>query len=343
MRKYTMLPIGKLVSDVAVDPVHVRELADSIKVSGPISPVLVRDENLALIDGFHRVAAMKELGFNQVECIFTPCNDETFWDLRIMSASLHKAVTFARVVDWIDEVFDLSPWKNRYKNALILFEAVIKNSAPEEVATWAQSKAQAWGLAPATIRNWLTTKENLAKDVLEKAKASTYQGESLGLSPYIRVAEGLSGKPQLQKQVIDKVEKEGLTDREVRELTKAVREARDEEEAKDILSRPFSRTAEEVMREVRVERLISAPPVPEAREIIQKVEMASNVIELKLVWEQVATMANEVDLVLLDSLNEGQKEELAQSGERCIQASQKVVDYLRRKLGRLIELPRKES
>jgi len=342
MRKYQMLPIDKLVSDVAVDPVHVRELADSIKVSGPISPVLVRDETLELIDGFHRVAAMKELGFQEVECILNPCDNEVFWDLRIMSASLHKAVTFARVVDWIDEVFNLSPWKNRYKNALNLFDTTIKSYGPEEVTTWAQSKAQAWGLAPATIKNWLTTKENLTKDVLEKAKASTYQGEGLGISPYIRVAEGLPKRPELQRQVIEKVEKEGLTDREVREVTKALREARDEEEATNILSRPFSRTAEEVTREVRVERLISAPPVPEAREIIQRAEMASHVIELKLVWEQVATMAGQVDLVLLDSLADNQKEELILSGKRCINGSQKVLDYLERKLGKLIELPSKE-
>lgn len=342
MRKYEMLPIERLVSDVAVDPVHVRELADSIKVSGPISPILVRDENLELIDGFHRVAAMKELGFKDVESILTSCDNETFWDLRIMSASLHKAVTFARVVDWVEEVFNLSPLKNKYKNAYNLFENIHRGRGANEDKEWVQTKAQAWGLAPSTIRNWLATKENLPKDVLEKAKASPYQGEGPGISPYIRVAEGLSGRPELQRRVIEKVEKEALTDREVREVTKAVREARDEEEARDILSKPFSRTAEEVMREVKVERLISQPPVPEAREVIRRVEMASNVIELKLVWEQVATMASVVDVALLDSMADDQKEELIGSGERCIQASEKVLDYLKRKTGRLIDLPGKE-
>jgi len=38
MKRYTSLPIEKLVSDVAVDPVHTRELADSIKATGqPVS------------------------------------------------------------------------------------------------------------------------------------------------------------------------------------------------------------------------------------------------------------------------------------------------------------------
>ena len=84
MNQLSTLPIDRLVSDVAVDPVHVRELADSIKVSGPITPVTVRQDTYELIDGFHRVAAMAELGFSTVECITTSCDDETFWDSRHM-------------------------------------------------------------------------------------------------------------------------------------------------------------------------------------------------------------------------------------------------------------------
>ena len=147
MKKYASLPIGQLVSDVAVDPVHVRELADSIKVSGPISPVLVREETSELIDGFHRVAAMKELGFDSVESIVTGCDDETFWDLRIMSATLHKAVTFARAVDWIEEAFSMSPWKDRYASAHSLFTQAERREAPKEARDWVQSKVQKWGLA----------------------------------------------------------------------------------------------------------------------------------------------------------------------------------------------------
>ena len=341
MRKYTTLPINKLVSDVAVDPVHVRELADSIMVSGPISPVLVREENSAIIDGFHRVAAMEELGFNQVECILSPCDDETFWDLRIMSATLHKAVTFARAVDWIGEVFNASPWARKHDSAYGLFQAVRRGTAPSEAEAWANEKAKKWGIGINTLIDWLYARQSLAPDLLTEARQA---GTERAAKPYhyVEVATTLPGRPQLQRQVIDKVEREELDLMSTRELSKAVKQAKDEEEAKDILARPFTRKAEDVVREVKVERLISAPPVPEVREVIQRVEMASNVIELKLVWEQVATMAKDVNLALLDSLSESQKEELIQSGERCIQASQKVLDYVRGKVGRFIELPGKE-
>jgi len=231
LNKYIRLPIEKLATDVAVDPMHVRELADSIKVSGPISPVIVREDNLALIDGFHRVAALKELGFKDVECILTSCDDETFWDLRIMSASLHKAVTFARVIDWIEEVFNFSSlrkhWEHgggrEYKSAYSVFASYTRGNPPKEVKEWVESKAAKWGLSPNTIENWLHTKQTLAPELLKEA-ASPSKGE-VSLSAYHIVAEVLHDKPELQTHVIEKAKAEGLSSKEVRILAQALKQA----------------------------------------------------------------------------------------------------------------------
>ena len=76
MKQYISLPIKELVSDVPVDPMHTRELADSIMTKGQLAPIIIREETKEVIDGFHRIAAMKELGFNQVECVLTPCDDK---------------------------------------------------------------------------------------------------------------------------------------------------------------------------------------------------------------------------------------------------------------------------
>ncbi|MCL0091806.1 ParB N-terminal domain-containing protein [Dehalococcoidales bacterium] len=253
MRQYTALPIDKLISDVAVDPVHVRELADSIMVSGPISPVLVREENLALIDGFHRVAAMKELGFNQVECILSSCDEETFWDLRIMSATLHKAVTFARAVEWIEESFKASPWLKKHDSAYGLFQAVRRGSAPSQAQAWAKEKAKKWGISINTMIDWLYAKQSLAPELIKEVKQA---GIEQGAKPYhyVEVATTLPEKPELQRQVIDKVKREELDLMTTRELAKAVRQARGEQEVKAILSRPFTKRAAEVVREVRAEQ-----------------------------------------------------------------------------------------
>lgn len=231
MNKYIRLPIEKLATDVAVDPMHVRELADSIKVSGPISPVIVREEGLTLIDGFHRVAALKELGFKDVECILTSCDDETFWDLRIMSASLHKAVTFARVIDWIEEVFKFSSlrkhWEHgggrEYKSAYSIFASYTRGNPPEEVKGWVETKAAKWGLSPSTMETWLYTKEALAPELLKEA-TSPFKGE-VGHSAYQIVAEVLHDKPELQTHVIEEAKAEGLSSKEIRILAQALRQA----------------------------------------------------------------------------------------------------------------------
>lgn len=68
VKRYTSSRIKELVSDVPVDPVHTRELADSIMSKGQLAPVIIREETREVIDGFHRIAAMKELVFNEVEC-----------------------------------------------------------------------------------------------------------------------------------------------------------------------------------------------------------------------------------------------------------------------------------
>ena len=247
MRRFETLPVDRLVSDVTVDPLHVRELADSIKVSGPITPVLVREENLSLIDGFHRVAAMRELGFNEIECIVLDCNEETFWDMRITAASTHKAVTFARVVDWIDEVFQISPGMERYsgsyKSAFSLFNSVDRDTAPEDVKRWATNKAQQWGLAVSTIRQWLYTKQSLSPELLAEAKSqgSTVEPRELPFTHYYRVAETLPGEPSLQRQVIQKAKEESLTGQQTREVAKAVKQAPNEEAANAVLSQRLDR------------------------------------------------------------------------------------------------------
>jgi hypothetical protein len=70
------------------------------------------------------------------------------------------------VVDWIEEVMKLAPsLQNRqgaYKSASSLFYSAesARNSDSEsqvrsEAITWAQTKAQQWGIAPGTITHWL--------------------------------------------------------------------------------------------------------------------------------------------------------------------------------------------
>ena len=268
MRQYINLPMEKLISDVPVDPLHARELADSIMRKGQLAPVIIREETREVIDGFHRIAAMKELGFKDVECVLTPCDDESFWDFRIIQASLHKNVTFARAIDWIEKVFEMSSlrkhWEHgggrEYKSVYSVFASYTQANPPKEVKEWVEAKSAMWGLAPSTIENWLYTKQTLAPELLKEA-TSPSKGK-VGIPSYQTVAEVLPAKPELQKRIIEKAKAEDLSTKDIRTLAQAVKRTEDEEEVQSILKQPVSRTADQMVRDAKVEKVLGLPETP---------------------------------------------------------------------------------
>ena len=326
MKQYINLPIKDLVSDVPVDPTHTRELADSIMTKGQLAPVIIREETKEVIDGFHRIAAMKELGFDQVECVLTPCDPEGFWDFRIIQASLHKNITFARAVDWIDKVFRLSPWTKRYKNGYSLFAAIRQGYAPKEVVGWAEAKAKVWGLAPRTIENWLYTKESLAEDVLAEAKSSPLEGEDLGLGHYVATAESLPDKPELQRRVLEKARDEQLTPREIRTVGQALRRAEDEEEVQSIIKQPVSRTEDQMVRDAKVEKLLSHPREVTPLEKAQEAKQEDVLYKLDLLGIINSTKAMTQEKI--DILTPEQKADLYHTCEEAIAEIRRVIDMI---------------
>lgn len=323
MKQYITLPIKDLVSDVAVDLTHTKELADSIMSKGQLAPVIIREKTKEVIDGFHRIAAMKELGFNQVECVLTPCDDEGFWDFRIIQASLHKNVTFARAVDWMDKVFGLSPWTNRYKNTHILFEKVRDKSAPQEVQEWAEKKAKTWGLSVTVISEWLETKEKLQPEVLEEAK----RGGRAPLTHYREVAHTLPTKPGLHKPLIEKAIKEDLTQPQIRTVAQALRRAEDEEEVQSILKQPVSRTEDQMVRDAKVEKLLAHPREVTPVEKYQEAKKEDVLYKLDLL--QIINSTRAMTQERIDALTPEQKVDLYQTCEEAIAEIRRVMDIIR--------------
>jgi len=327
MKQYINLPIKDLVSDVPVDPAHTKELADSIMSKGQLAPVIIREETKEVIDGFHRIAAMKELGFNQVEGVLTPCDDEGFWDFRIVQASLHKNVTFARAIDWVDEVFRLSPWTTKYKNAHNLFSSARQGYAPKEVVDWAESKAKVWGLAITTIENWLYTKESLAKDVLAQAKSLPLEGKDITYSHYQATAESLPNRPELQRRVLEKAKEEQLTPREIRTVGQALRRAEDEEEVQSILKQPISRTEDQMVRDAKVEKLLAHPREVTPLEKYQEAKKEDVLYKLDLL--QIINSTRAMTQEELDALTPEQKLDLYQTCEEAIGEIRRIMDMIR--------------
>lgn len=59
------IPLTQLVHDVSVERGHVVMLKSSIQQVGQLSPILVWEQGNNIIDGFHRVEALRELGGKQ--------------------------------------------------------------------------------------------------------------------------------------------------------------------------------------------------------------------------------------------------------------------------------------
>jgi len=150
------IPAISLKVDVDVDTDHVATLVENIKENGQLAPVVVRKVSHDIVDGFHRVAAMQELGMDVeiIEHKFT--DDEAFLAARIVSATQHEGVKVARAVVWIDQEWSRLPIAKLHKSAKAAFGAYKNKKASDEAIEWVEKAARRWGVSPMTIvNNWM--------------------------------------------------------------------------------------------------------------------------------------------------------------------------------------------
>lgn len=324
MKQYISLPIEKLVSDVAVDEAHIRELEDSIMAAGQLSPVLVREDSLEIIDGFHRVAAMKGLGFSHMECVLVSCDDEFFWDSRIMSAVLHKNVTFARSVEWIEQAFNTSQIASKHSNVSAAVQATYKGTADASVSEWVESKSKKWGLKPVTMKDLLYTKQVLSPKLYAQAKRG---GDVVTSSHYKEIAKALPDQPEVQEAVADKVTAEELSVRQTTSVLKALRSAADKEEGESILRQPVSRTEEQMVREAKVEKLLSQPREVTPLEKWQQAKHEDVLYKLDLLG--IINSSKAMTPEKISALTREQKADVYHTCEEVISEMRRIMDMIK--------------
>src|SRR3989344_3310634 len=169
------IPLGELVEDVAVEPSHVRELVQSIQDNGQLVTIVVWKEEGRIIDGFHRLTALREAVQENALCLSYSCDEEAFWNLRILSASTHRAVSFARVTEWAETAFSKTPWRDKIR-AEEAFARGRRGPAPRggltpqerrELAQWVEEKSRIWNIPAPKIRDMLKI-ANLAGPTLAR-------------------------------------------------------------------------------------------------------------------------------------------------------------------------------
>lgn len=264
--------IATLQSDVPVDHNHVEQLKRSMSERGQLAPLVVWSRNNQLIDGFHRLAAMTELGWHDCAVALVDCGEEQFVDDRIISASMHKGVAFARVTLWAQEQFLRTKWARKLRASeafgiggrrgqqvsIGAFERHhAKGTAAEDlfaIAEWVRGKAATWGLSPEQVASMLRLAEIASPSLVPLVRERTGVREPVLTKPMLeKVAQRLPDHA-LQEAVVRKAMAERLTEKEVASLVGEVADVREDPGAVEALLRTdwLQRKVREPQRELRV-------------------------------------------------------------------------------------------
>jgi hypothetical protein len=194
-----MVPVDLIErEDVAVNQPHVEELKAAIlqertdDSTGQYSAILLAQvpgqAKFLIMDGFHRDAALSEIGERMV--FATIRRDATMKDVldtRILTANMHSAVTFPRVVEWINKAWEDTPWFGKISAAQAFGLASSGGSGktlgvtPQEAVAirhWATDKSDRWGMSELTISQNLVLAEKADMDLVHRVRAGKQPGGS---------------------------------------------------------------------------------------------------------------------------------------------------------------------
>lgn len=201
-----MVPVELIdQTEVPVDDNHVAELMESMlieetkgTVNGQLTPVLLAQvigkEKLSIIDGFHRSAATERRGSQTVYgTVMPPMTEDEVMDLRILTATSHKTVSFARMYEWVSDSWTKTSWAERVTAAQAFSLASNKKMngrylglSPEDVTAireWASDKCDRWGTVPTTIRKIMVTAQNADPELMSQARTRSSGHELKTVTP----------------------------------------------------------------------------------------------------------------------------------------------------------------
>lgn len=109
------VPVDSLEIDLPLDANNVTEKTVSLQASGLIQPLTLWQgpAGRRVIDGFHRIAAAKLLGWTEIDAIVQEVSEEAFWDARIQSARQHASISNDRLAVWVTSCWQSSEWPSK--------------------------------------------------------------------------------------------------------------------------------------------------------------------------------------------------------------------------------------
>lgn len=236
------IPVQELRHDVPVDRAHVEVLKRSIRERGQLSPILVWAKDNSIIDGFHRLTACKELAsegltpYSEINTRVIDCTEDEFRNDRIISACMHKGVSFARITLWVQELFLATKWASKLRASEafriggkqgehISMHAFEKHWGKNlnggelyEIAAWVKEKAAIWGLSPDQIANMLHLAELASPMLIPLVTERKHTREGVLTRTMLKKLVTRIPDHDLQEAVAKKAMAEKLTEQEAATL-----------------------------------------------------------------------------------------------------------------------------
>lgn len=264
--------------DVAVDEAHVRELADSIEReargglrTGQLSSVTLGHipgfDKLAIIDGFHRVTALESKGRTEAFATIRPNSSwEEVIDLRILAATTHRSVKFARLIEWVGESWNYSQWSKKIKAAQafqLTFTGMtgsrlgLDSEEVREIREWVERKCDQWHISASSVYIHLSTALLADPDLVKEARERIGGRKLDAVTPQhlSAISRILPYKYEIQKEIAQAAKSLNLTVPKTRALALAVAQVKDVDEARTIINSGNWRTVEPVYSPSRAREL----------------------------------------------------------------------------------------
>lgn len=128
------------------------------------------EPKLKIIDGFHRDAALRINGAEEIYASARKTTWDNLYDDRIVLAKDHTQVKFTRVVEWMQECWQQSGFADQMTivQALLLYRLGtsgkrldVDPEAVRAINAWVAQKENRWGIAAMTMREYLVIAENV--------------------------------------------------------------------------------------------------------------------------------------------------------------------------------------
>lgn len=250
-----LVPLSQIdITGVPTDPRNTARLielfderAAEVGGTGQRDPVVVGHvpgETFYMLDGFHRHETQTSRGVTYLHAtVETGLTYEEVVKRRLEYAYTHPEIEFARQVEWMQSVWERTPWAEDVPNVLTAFRAFgddfefeltddsdllrgLDQEIYKQISEWVQTQSKEWNYTPTQIRENLARVESFDRGLMHlvyKGKGAPRVGR-ISLKHVDAITATYPGEFDLQRSVVNLVIGYDLSVAQTEELIKKLEE-----------------------------------------------------------------------------------------------------------------------